>query len=149
MNVPIGRPEIARLLPHAGAMCLLDSVLMWNSTKIVCMASSHRDRDHPLANRGRLDSVCGIEYAAQAMAVHGGLVATGGTLPRAGLLASVREVACQVARFDLLRDDLEVSATKLAGDAAGALYAFAIRCGADMIMNGRAAVVIDAASVGE
>jgi predicted hotdog family 3-hydroxylacyl-ACP dehydratase len=128
-------------------MCLLDSVRCWSGTEIVCIASSHRDTDHPLATDGFLNSVCGIEYAAQAMAVHGGLIAASGRRPASGYLASVRDVTCHIARLDLLADDIEVSATQLASDAAGAVYAFVLRCGTVTIIEGRAAVVIDAGNV--
>lgn len=138
----IGKAEIAALIPHAGAMCLLDSVVGWDSISITCLASSHRDADHPLARDGRLDCVCGIEYAAQAMAVHFGL--TAGQRPTSGYLASVRDVVCHVARLDLLAGDLEVTATRLAGDAAGAVYGFRLRSGEATILEGRAAVVLDA-----
>jgi predicted hotdog family 3-hydroxylacyl-ACP dehydratase len=135
--------EIATLIPHAGAMCLLDSVRCWDATKIVCIASSHRDAANPLAGDGSLDVLCGIEYAAQAMAVHG-VLTTGGERPEVGYLASVRDVICHAARLDLLLDDLEVTATRLAGDRATAIYGFTLRCVDATILEGRAAVVIDA-----
>jgi len=57
-------------------MCLLDEVLSWNATRVQCRSSTHRDASNPLRNRGCLAAVCGIEYAAQAMAVHGALIAS-------------------------------------------------------------------------
>ena len=144
MTPPLERTEIAALIPHSGAMCLLDSIRSWDRTAIVCLASSHRDPDHPLASGGRLDAVCGIEYAAQAMAVHGGLTAAASKRPAAGYLASVRDVICRGGRLDLLAADLEVTATRLTGDVTGAVYGFAVRCGAMTILEGRAAVVLDA-----
>jgi predicted hotdog family 3-hydroxylacyl-ACP dehydratase len=140
----IGKAGIAALIPHSGAMCLLDSVRFWDSMSIVCMASGHRNADHPLASDGRLDAVCGIEYAAQAMAVHGGLTVTEGRRPSAGYLASVRAVRCHVARLDMLPDDLEVTAVRLGGDRMGAVYGFSLRSGSVAVLEGRAAVVIDA-----
>jgi predicted hotdog family 3-hydroxylacyl-ACP dehydratase len=145
LTTAIGKAEIAALIPHAGAMCLLDSVVGWDSTSITCLASSHRDVNNPLMRDGRLDSVCGIEYAAQAMAVHFGL--TAGRRSASGYLASVRDVICHVGRLDLLSGDLEVSATRLAGDAAGAVYSFRLCCGEAMILEGRMAVVLDAGDV--
>jgi predicted hotdog family 3-hydroxylacyl-ACP dehydratase len=142
VTAAIGKAEIAALIPHAGAMCLLDSVLRWDSRSITCVASGHRDANHPLACDGRLDAACGIEYAAQAMAVHFGL--TAGQRPMSGYLASVRDVVCHVARLDQVREDLEVTATLLAGDAAGAVYGFILRGGEATILAGRAAVVLDA-----
>ena len=144
MNGPDGKAEISALIPHAGAMCLLDSVRFWDDRTIVCTASSHRDSAHPMGHDNRLHSVCGIEYGAQAMAVHNGLSTATLVGPAAGYLASVRNVVCHTGRLDLLRDDLEVTATRLSGDAAGAIYQFEIRCGGMTVMEGRAAVVLDA-----
>jgi predicted hotdog family 3-hydroxylacyl-ACP dehydratase len=144
LSAPLGRAEIARLIPHAGTMCLLEAVPFWDNTTIVCIASSHRDAGNPLANDGRLDALCGIEYAAQSMAVHGALAATAGRRPAAGYLASVRNVVCHATRLDLLVDDLEVTATRLAGDHATAVYEFSLRTGQGPILTGRAAVVLDA-----
>ncbi len=136
----IGKPEIAALIPHAGAMCLLDSVVHWDSTTILCLATSQCDLDHPLAESGQLDCLCGIEYAAQAMAIHGGL--TSGRRPEAGYLASVRDVVWHADRLDLA-SELAVSATLLHAGAAGAVYDFALRRDGVTVLKGRAAVVID------
>ncbi len=144
-SLPIGKAGIAALIPHAAAMCLLDSVRFWDATTIVCTASGRRAADHPLASVGRLDAICGIEYAAQAMAVHGGLTAVAGRRPVAGYLASVRNICWHVARLDLLPDDLEVTATRLGADGTGAVYGFLLRSGTATILSGRAAVVFDAA----
>jgi predicted hotdog family 3-hydroxylacyl-ACP dehydratase len=144
LSAPLGRPQIAALIPHAGSMCLLDAVRFWDATTIVCTASSHLDPGNPLASEGSLDAVCGIEYAAQAMAVHGALTATEGRRPTAGYLVNVREVTCHSNRLDRLTDDLEITATRLAGGAANALYSFSLRCGPYPVLTGRAAVVLDA-----
>jgi predicted hotdog family 3-hydroxylacyl-ACP dehydratase len=144
LNAPLGRSEIAALIPHSGAMCLLDEVQFWDATRIVCTASSHHNPDNPMASDGMLDAVCGIEYAAQAMAVHGALVAAGGRRPAAGYLVSVREVTCHSHRLDALPDSLEVTATRQAGSQSTALYTFSLRCGPMEIVTGRAAVVLDA-----
>ena len=66
---------ICARLPHAGRMCLLERVETWDGESITCIASSHRDADNPLRANGRLHAVCGVEYAAQAMALHGSLLA--------------------------------------------------------------------------
>lgn len=142
VTTELGKAEIAALIPHARAMCLLDAVLSWDARSIVCRATSHRHAQHPLASNGHLDPVCGIEYAAQAMAAHGGL--TTGRRPDAGYLASVRDVTWRSGPLDLLPDDLEVTATLLAGDAAGAVYRFSLRSGDATILQGRATVVINA-----
>jgi predicted hotdog family 3-hydroxylacyl-ACP dehydratase len=143
VTLNLDRAGIAALIPHDGAMCLLDGVLAWDRTSIACIASSHRAPDNPLAAEGRLDVVCGVEYAAQAMAVHGGLVGDG-RRPAAGYLANLRDVVCEVDRLDLLEGDLLVTAELLIADGGRVIYRFVLTSDAGLVMSGRAAVVIDA-----
>lgn len=140
------RDEIAALIPHAGTMCLLNGVLSWDRSRIRCIARSHRDPDNPLRHAGRLAALCGVEYASQAMAVHGGLTA-GGKRPAAGYLASLRDLACHVARLDEIAEDLVIDAENLTGEGSRVIYAFALSAGGRELLSGRAAVVIDAGGV--
>src|SRR5437763_16790238 len=73
MTTPIDKAEIRRLIPHAGTMCLLDSVLGWDDESIVCTANTHRDESNQLRRDGRLSALHALEYGAQAAAFHGGL----------------------------------------------------------------------------
>jgi predicted hotdog family 3-hydroxylacyl-ACP dehydratase len=139
------RAEIAGLIPHAGAMCLLDGVVEWDANRILCMSRSHRDADNPLRTDGRLPAVCGVEYAAQAMAVHGGLAGKFSGKPRAGYLASLREVECRRDRLDDLDGDLVVEAERLAGDGAHVIYRFRLRVGDVQVLSGQALVALEAA----
>ena len=142
LTAPLDRSAIAGLMPHGGAMCLLDCVRSWDAATIRCTAGSHRDARNPLAGGGALDVLCGIEYAAQAMAIHGSLIA-GGKRPSAGYLASVREVICHVSRLDTLASDLEIAVTRLAGSRSTASYAFTLTGGSTTLLQGRATVVLD------
>ena len=139
----LSRAEIAGLIPHAGGMCLLDGVLEWDESRIRCMSRSHRDAGNPLRVDGRLPAVCGVEYAAQAMAVHGGLAGATRGKPRAGYLASLRDVACRRERLDDLDGDLLVEAEQEAADGARVIYSFKLRVGAVEVLSGRAAVVLE------
>lgn len=134
---------IAARIPHAGRMCLLQAVTEWDATRIVCTASSHRAAGHPMAEDGRLDVLCGIEYAAQAMAMHGSLVAEA-TSPGGGYLASVRDVICAAARLDDLQGDLVIEAAQLMAEAGRVIYRFDLSCDGVAVLSGRAAVVLDA-----
>ena len=140
----LNRSEIARLIPHSGAMCLLDGVVEWDATRIRCVSRSHRDADNPLRSDGRLSALCGIEYAAQAMAVHGGLAGNIGSRPRAGYLVSLRDVVCRQQRLDTLDGDLVVDAAQLMGDHNRVIYQFTLHAGALEVLSGRATVVLDA-----
>jgi predicted hotdog family 3-hydroxylacyl-ACP dehydratase len=139
------RAEIADLIPHAGAMCLLDGVVRWDANSISCVSRSHRDAGNPLRADGELKAVCGVEYAAQAMAVHGGLTCRVASRPRAGYLASLRDVVCRGGRLDDLAGDLVVEAELVAGDGERVIYQFMLRVGEVEVMTGRAAVVLDTA----
>jgi predicted hotdog family 3-hydroxylacyl-ACP dehydratase len=156
LNAPrtLGRDEIAQRIPHQGTMCLLDAVKRWDEESIRCEASSHLAADHPLRAHGRLGSACGIEYAAQAMAVHGALVAESAgagavAAPRAGYLAGVRGVTLHVDRLDTVAGPLTVDAQRITGDANTVLYSFAVQAAGQALLSGRAIVVLDAAQIGK
>jgi predicted hotdog family 3-hydroxylacyl-ACP dehydratase len=135
---------IAAHIPHHGAMCLLDSVIEWDAQHIVCMADSHRRADHPLRSRGRLSAVVAIEYAAQAMATHGAVLAHRDAAPGAGFLTAVRSVRFGVDRLDTLDTALRCEATRLSGDARNILYVFEVSAGTRSIASGRATVMLEA-----
>ncbi len=138
------RTWIAARVPHAGRMCLLERVLAWDSSQIHCLATSHRGRDHPLAHTGTLGMANGIEYAAQAMAVHGALLAGLDTAPAAGFLTSVRDVQWEGARLDTLGPELQVHAERLSGDTTTILYGFRLEAQGRTVLSGRASVMLDA-----
>ena len=142
---------IAALIPHGGRMCLLDRLLAWDPATIACSASGHRAADHPLRTRRGLLSTCTIEYAAQAMALHGALIGQAAGAPATpGYLASARGVTLQVLRLDDLprpadgaADVLHIVATRHAGDARQILYAFTVHHAGRLLAEGRAAVVLN------
>ena len=138
----LDRVAIAARIPHQGSMCLLDAVLAWDSGQIHCRASSHRQPDNPLRAAERLGAACGIEYAAQAMAVHGALLAPEGAPPRPGYLASVRSVQLAVDRLDDLPQDLDIVAERLSGDENNILYHFRVEHAGDLLLSGRATVML-------
>ena len=140
----IDRNSIAALIPHAGRMCLLDRVEDWNETSIRCIATSHRDPANPLSVNGTLGAACGIEYAAQAMAIHGGLACQPDQRPRSGFLISLRAVTMAVDRLDDLGPELIVRAERLAGSDNEATYDFSLCSGEAIVLSGRASVLLDA-----
>ena len=141
----LDRNWIAAHIPHQGSMCLLDSVESWNQEKILCYASSHRATDNPLRSHGQLGIACGIEYAAQAMAVHGALLAPADdSPPRAGYLVSVRGVNMLVSHLDDIAGDLMIEAACIMTGENNMLYQFSVHADDKLLLTGRAAVVIDA-----
>lgn len=139
---------IAQRIPHAGSMCLLDEVLEWSADRILCRSGTHRGGDNPLRAHGRLGAVCAVEYAAQAMAVHGALAGAADAKARPGYLASVRGLVLRVSRIDDIDEDLLVAAARLAGDASGVTYEFnVLPRGAEpaaALVSGRATILFGA-----
>lgn len=148
MTQTLDRDGIARLIPHSGSMCLLARLQSWDARRIVCTATNHRDADHPLRTASGLMSPCAIEYAAQAMALHGALIGQdAGTAASPGFLASARGVQLHVLRLDNLPpaelDELRIEATRQSGDARQILYSFQVSHAGRSLAEGRAAVVLN------
>jgi predicted hotdog family 3-hydroxylacyl-ACP dehydratase len=92
-----------------------------------------------------LGAACAIEYAAQAIAVHGALLQPRNTsAPDIGLLASAREVELLVTRLDDVAPDLHISAQRLHSDTRGALYSFALHADHSLLVRGRASLLLRA-----
>ncbi len=143
---------IEALVPHRGAMCLLDRMLSCSEDRIECTAVNHRDPRHPLRTPAGLWASAAIEYAAQAAALHGALMARqSGHDAAGGYLASARDVRLAVLRLDDLpaapgmqADELHITARRQAGDAGHLLYEFALVHLGREIASGRLAVVLRA-----
>lgn len=140
----LGRAQIAGMIPHTGKMSLLDEVLRWDESTIRCRTGSHRDADNPLCAGGQLPALCGIEYAAQAMALHGRLAALVARTPRAGYIASVSDILCSATRLDQFKHHLLIDAERLASDEECVLYRFTLSAGGAEFLRGKAVVVLDA-----
>jgi predicted hotdog family 3-hydroxylacyl-ACP dehydratase len=138
----LGRETIEQLIPHRGAMCLLDRVIEWDGEHVQLATATHCAADNPLRANGRLRSVHLCEYGAQAMAVHGGLVArTQGRTPRPGLLVSLREVKLNIDFVEQLGGELLITTRRLHGTATSWQYSFEIRHDGAVLADGRAAII--------
>ena len=140
----LDKDAIAALIPHHGAMCLLAEVTAWDAGSIRCVARSHRDANNPLRTGGHLGAACGVEYAAQAMAVHGGLNGALGHRPMAGYLISVRGLTLHRPFLHALPGDLIIAAELLSGEGTLMSYGFRLNCGDRAVLQGRAAVQLEA-----
>ncbi len=122
------KDAIAKYLPHAGNMCLVDEVIAWQDQKIHCRTLSHLDDMHPLKKTGILHASQGIEYAAQAAALHLALQASATNhihLKIAGRLAAIQECTFHVARLDNILEPINIHCSSLFVDnGAGAFYEF-------------------------
>lgn len=140
----LSKAEFAHLIPHAGAMNLLDRVLAFDADGLHAVSHSHCSENNPLRRDGALSPHCGIEYAAQAMAVHGALLAGREGPPRPGYLALARDVAWTVARFDDIPEDLDIRVYKLAVQTDSVMYEFSLAAAERVLVTGRAVVFFPA-----
>ena len=137
------KADLCRLIPHHGSMCLLDGVEQWDDTGLVCTTVSHRDTANPLRRNNRLDAICGLEYAAQAMALHVGLL--GQEKERrltVGYLGAVKNVKLRATRLDDVNENLTVQATRLVGEADSFIYAFRVSVEQQALLDGRASIFL-------
>jgi predicted hotdog family 3-hydroxylacyl-ACP dehydratase len=149
----LDRHWIAAHIPHQDGMSLLEQIESWGPEYVRCQTSRHRDSAIPMRSAGRLGAACGIEFAAQAMALHGALIAealdTPPPRPRAGLLVSVRNVQLNVVRLDDIEDDLLIEVRRLSGGTDNVMYEFQLRDNQRVLITGRATVILDAEITGK
>jgi predicted exporter/predicted hotdog family 3-hydroxylacyl-ACP dehydratase len=139
----VGRDDILALVPHQGDMCLWDEVVGHDASRIRLSAQNHRDRAHPLRSGDMLRAVHLCEYGAQAMAVHGGLLARDADAGvRPGVLVALRGVELHCTRIDDLPGALEGEAELLMDGESSQQYAFRIHHDGVLLAEGRAAVVL-------
>jgi predicted hotdog family 3-hydroxylacyl-ACP dehydratase len=136
----IDRAGIERLVPHAGAMCLLDRVNEWDATTISC-TSAAPGPDHALARDARVPAIAATEYAAQATAAHGALLEPQAPA-RAGMLAALMDVRLGVEMVPSDEGALAIRAQVLSRSAAGCLYSFEVGTARTPIASGRLMVAL-------
>ncbi|MFK2902096.1 phosphotransferase [Dyella jejuensis] len=125
-------------------MALLDAVLDWDAGSIHAIGERHALHGHPLRSTVGLHAIHLAEYGAQAVAVHGALLAAAQgdeASIRAGRLASLREVELAVEYVDLSLGRLDIQATRLMADERGAQYTFKIEQRQRPLASGRVVVI--------
>ena len=138
----VDRAAIERLVPHAGAMCLVDAVIAWDSSQIQC-ESAEPGATHPLARDGIVPAIAAAEYAAQATAVHGALLDEANE-PRAGVLAKLADVELHAPAFPMHCGALTIRAEVLGRSETGCLYSFDVSSARAPIASGRLMVAFNA-----
>ena len=131
----LDRAAIERRVPHAGAMCLLDTVLDWDSQIIECEAAEPGP-SHPLARASRLPAIAAAEYAAQATAVHGALL-DGVADARPGMLAKLTGLELGADPVPAAGGRLAIHCELLGRTDAGSQYGFLFCNARGLLARGR------------
>ena len=143
MKTLLDAADIAARVPHSGTMCLLHALHESSDTHVLCSTTSHHAADNPLRSASGLLACNAIEYAAQAMALHGAMTAAADAPPQGGRLASVRGIKLHTERLDTIDGPLFVHAERLAGDSGQAMYQFTVRDQRQRaLVEGRATVLL-------
>ena len=133
--------RLAAMLPHGGAMVLLDAVVRWDAGMVLCRTRSHLAPGNPLRKAGRIAAVCGVEFGLQAAALHGALLA-GGVAQPAGYVARLRDVRCTTAVLPGA-GSLLIEAALDHSEAGGMLYRLSV-AGVDgrVLVSARASIAL-------
>lgn len=130
-------------MPHAGRMCLLDSVETWDAHAIHCVAVA-QGASHPLSRDGAVPAIAAVEYAAQAMAVHGSLLGGDGRSAW-GMLVKLSDVVLHADTLPTSGATLDVRAEMKGRLESGCRYAFAVSAEGEPIAHGALTVALSAA----
>jgi predicted hotdog family 3-hydroxylacyl-ACP dehydratase len=141
--------SLEALLPHAGRMRLIDRVVSYDEHRIVCESDSHRASDHPLGFDGILPIACGLEYGAQAMAIHGSLLSDdappAGSGARHGYLIAASDLHWTTARLDQCEAPLVIEAISEFRSQRQVAYRFELKAAGRCVLSGRASVLLASA----
>lgn len=125
-NMPANKQEVASCLPHKGPMVLLENVLHCTEEGLECETRTHLQVEHPLSIEGQLSIFVGVEYAAQAMALHKSLNAVGDGKVRSGFVAVTSNVTPYLDFLNQASGALNVVVNMLDSSGGGSLYEFRI-----------------------
>ncbi|WP_019449362.1 hotdog family protein [Cupriavidus sp. BIS7] len=115
-------PPVAQVVPHAGAMRLIDELLEADDT--ACMARATVRPTQLFVDEAGMPAWIGIEYMAQTIAAWAGVQARGsGHGPRPGFLLGSRRYASDVAAFPVGSELTVRVQLEMAGDDGLSLFA--------------------------
>lgn len=134
----LNREQIRSYIPHAGDMVLLKAAADVTDKQIICIADSHLLPDNPLRIHNILPASAGIEYAAQAMAVHAALQKF--HLP-SGVLASANDVIWFCEDLSIYPQTLQIIAEAILQTPLALMYSFTLKAGEAILLTGRATLM--------
>ena len=123
-------PSITELLPHRSRAVLLNRVLSHDDTTTVCSVNPATSVLYRAAD-GRVPAYVGLEYMAQAIAAHGGLLdRDAGREARPGFFLGSRRLSFAVSSFEP-DHTLIVTATHLRGTTGLLAFDCSVRAATD------------------
>jgi predicted hotdog family 3-hydroxylacyl-ACP dehydratase len=104
---------------------------------------THKDSNNPLRRHHQLTALHAFEYGAQALAIHGGLLAkTAGDNASPAYLAALRDAQLHVTRLDDIPTPLEITAKQLMGQQGNAIYAIRVSTDNRLLASANVTIII-------
>ena len=142
-QIILNHHEIEQRLPHSGNMSLLHEVIQADDNSLMALANSHLEIDNPLRLDGKIATVNGIEYAAQAMALHVSLLSDmHSDTAQTGYLATVRNIEIKVPQLPEKNVPLVIKVERLMANENGFTYHFHISCEQQFLISGKITVFL-------
>ncbi|WP_214660462.1 hypothetical protein [sulfur-oxidizing endosymbiont of Gigantopelta aegis] len=126
-------------------MCLLDCVVQYDTLNLTALATSHQSNDNPLRVGNKIATINGIEYAAQAMAIHASLIAektSNDDTVAMGYLATVRNICIKTPYLPENSGPLSILVTQLMSDGHGFTYEFQLSCDQTIVISGKITIFL-------
>ena len=137
--------KLYQQLPHSGAMCLLDRVVTWDKQRICCRTNSHLSPANPLRVNGAVAGLCALEYAAQALALHGVLNRQQRTVSgdyAAAYVVSSKQLIFAAGNLSDVSGSLIITAELTVWHEASAIYAISVSAGERSVLQGDLTVML-------
>lgn len=115
VSITLNKDAISEHIPHAGQMVLLDKCISYSKDALSCLSLSHIDTSNPLRTENGLSAICGIEYAAQAIALHSALLNGGNA--GLGFLAICKNITFNLRYLDTITTEIQISVEYVSGSA--------------------------------
>ena len=141
----LSQKEIQDLLPHGDGMCMIECVEHWEENAIVCTSANVQSNDNPLLEEKYLSSICLLEYAAQAAAIHAGLLQSGAkrTLSEghAAYVGGIKNIEVAMPQLTSEMKDVTIEANIELLTDNGAIYNFTAKSLDKLIVSGRLTLI--------
>ena len=131
----------AELIPHGDSMCLIDHVIQYDQNSIICHTHSHRANDNPLKEGGTIHAVILNEYAAQAAAIHAGLLHSKLGNVKPAFVGAIKNFEFHQKTVNQIDAPLHIKASLELSQDTGAIYRFDITADTAKIANGKLVLV--------
>ena len=133
--------DIAALLPHGDAMCLIERVCSCSATQIHCQVINHQQPDHPLREAGALPAMSLVEYGAQAAGIHAALNQSVGGRPAEGYIGGIKGLELHCQSIDCIATPIDIRAECELTSANGAIYRFSAEAAGELLATGRLTLI--------